>query len=461
VSLVHCINLSAHSSETAFYLLSTRIWELLAGGAVCLFPVQLSARSKVWMECCGFTLILYTFNQMTGVAWPGWHAMVPVAGAALILMAARQQSIFTSNRIAQRLGTASYSIYLWHWPIAYALYKSGLLKAYSFSIAGMVLAIVLGVLSWRYIEKPFQKQKQNVRMSKGYALLIIAAFSLVISIAGYLVYVKEGIPKRSWGEQQRLKNEFLEKYESMYKNLDEYYHFECGFFDEKKYVRRESIAPSCTNNLHKKIIFLWGDSHAQAISTGLRTLVKENFSVAQVATSQCKPGLSGPQAWDVPTVDTNCRYANQFALQEIARLKPSYVIMAQQNNHERSDWNLIADKLHQLGVQHVVLLGPVPQWDLPLPMIMVERHWQNNEFSIEDNAQVEDVFKTDKILNHSYGASKNIIYVSMIHVLCENKKCQVKVPGDGELMMFDYGHLTPKGSIYAVQVALGNVIVDR
>ena len=48
--------------------------------------------------------------------WPGWRAILPVAGAALVLLAARERSLWTASLPAQWLGTRSYSIYLWHWP---------------------------------------------------------------------------------------------------------------------------------------------------------------------------------------------------------------------------------------------------------------------------------------------------------------------------------------------------------
>lgn len=123
--------LSTPSAPTqAFYLLPTRAWEMVAGGLVyCLATrVELSALSRRALETLGLALIVASIALFdSNSPWPGWRALVPVLGAALVLWAARVDSVWTGNWLAQRLGDSSYSIYLWHWP----------------------LVVLLGYLGWR------------------------------------------------------------------------------------------------------------------------------------------------------------------------------------------------------------------------------------------------------------------------------------------------------------------------
>ncbi|MEG7413916.1 acyltransferase [Serratia marcescens] len=133
--------------SAAFFLLPTRAWEMLAGGAV-WWLTRNSHFSKIKaqiMELVGFILIVVAIVFFTPkLAWPGAYAMVPVAGAMLVLAAARQGSIFTSNYIAERVGVSSYSIYLWHWPIVVFLAYNNTAGDWRWMLGGLLLSLVLG-----------------------------------------------------------------------------------------------------------------------------------------------------------------------------------------------------------------------------------------------------------------------------------------------------------------------------
>lgn len=84
------------------------------------------------------------------MAWPGYLALFPVLGAYLIILSNYQNNILINNPIFRYVGQWSYSIYVWHWPIV-------VLGVYlSFSnwwIYGIPLSILLGFLSYQFIEK--------------------------------------------------------------------------------------------------------------------------------------------------------------------------------------------------------------------------------------------------------------------------------------------------------------------
>lgn len=461
LSLAYGIWLTMHSADTAFYLLSTRLWELLAGALVCLFPLRTTERWKKILELAGFALLLYSFNQMSGAQWPGWQALFPVCGTVLILVAAQQSSWLTGNVIMQSIGTISYSLYLWHWPIAHWLDKSGALKNSSFVAIGLLMALLLSICSWRLVEKPFQKRYRTTNILSSardkYALAALLLFSLLVSLWGYGVWQQKGFPDRPFDVEQRLQDDFLGKYEAIRANIGSHYRFECGFYDEEKQRHRDSIDPACTHLTHNNIIFLWGDSHAQALSEGLRTLAGDQFSVAQVATALCNP-LIGKSSGILP-IDNNCDLSNQFALQEITRLKPHTVVLAQEHSHELTDWDAMAKTLKQLGVGQVILVGPVPQWYPSLPTIIMARYRNSDALVIEDKGLVLEMLSTNELLHQRYDGSSLLRHVSLVDALCKNKTCQVKLAEDGELLSFDYGHLTPKASIYVVRLALGQLLV--
>ena len=119
VSLALCIYYSAKDQPTAFYLLPQRAWEMAAGGIVALnFKTRAPKHSGLLLSA-GFLLIgasVLFFNK--NLIWPSYWAVAPVLGTCFVIAANRRAPGPTRIRAVQTLGKWSYSICLWHWPIA-------------------------------------------------------------------------------------------------------------------------------------------------------------------------------------------------------------------------------------------------------------------------------------------------------------------------------------------------------
>ena len=174
-SLVVAIFTTKSSPSTAFYLLHTRAWEMLAGGLVYLLGsrFQLTSRQRIAIEAVGFGLIIETLVLLDiSTPWPGWQALFPVVGTSLVLLAARNQSMWTAHPIAQWLGTRSYSIYLWHWPVAVALTFLEPQSNPSAIALGLALTLVLAWLSYTLTESPARKKLGQYQFRTGVAVLL-------------------------------------------------------------------------------------------------------------------------------------------------------------------------------------------------------------------------------------------------------------------------------------------------
>ncbi|OFA05941.1 O-acetyltransferase OatA [Duganella phyllosphaerae] len=156
-SLALCI---VADNQSAFFSVATRSWQMIAGGLVYL------ARDLSWLRPLrgrvpsygGVALILASpwvvHMLQLEQRWPSYYAMLPVAGACLLLAARFENNVLLNNPVMNRLGAWSYSIYLWHWPIVIALTISGLVDTSPklAKLVGIPLSILLGYLSYRYIE---------------------------------------------------------------------------------------------------------------------------------------------------------------------------------------------------------------------------------------------------------------------------------------------------------------------
>jgi peptidoglycan/LPS O-acetylase OafA/YrhL len=154
VSLALSMVFTALMPAASFYLLPSRAWEMLAGGLVYMLRGQRtpSATQARWLELAGFALMIGAMILTEpGAHWPGWLALVPVTGAALVLRAARTDSVLTGMPVAQWLGNASYSIYLWHWPVVVSLAYFGALRNHWAVAAGLLTSVMLGYASYAWL----------------------------------------------------------------------------------------------------------------------------------------------------------------------------------------------------------------------------------------------------------------------------------------------------------------------
>jgi peptidoglycan/LPS O-acetylase OafA/YrhL len=177
-SLGASVLLTKTNPTFAFYMLPTRAWEMIAGGLIFLFPMQLSKRNSTICEGLGLLAILasvFCFSEQD--LWPGYLALLPVLGTALVIYG-NTQSFFSTNRALQFTGNISYSVYLWHWPLVVLLYTCGLLKSWPHAAGAIVVSFVLGALSYYLVESRVTKVKSARKAIVKFASYALGAVAL-------------------------------------------------------------------------------------------------------------------------------------------------------------------------------------------------------------------------------------------------------------------------------------------
>lgn len=106
------------------------------------------------------TLLLCVFIYHENMNFPGFLCLIPCIATANILIGKNTFLLnFLSNKCFVFIGSLSFSLYLWHWPImAYLRYENGF---YEFSIFQVFLicflTFTLSYLSYTYVEVFFMK----------------------------------------------------------------------------------------------------------------------------------------------------------------------------------------------------------------------------------------------------------------------------------------------------------------
>lgn len=155
---------SSHQPEQAYYLLASRFWEL-AGGAVlyqCHATGRCLPRSKLsaLLALAGGLLLV-----AVGMAWakssefPFPWALMPVVGT-LLMMAGVAHAPFNNSWLHQlfrhpvmlSLGKASYSLYLWHWPVYTLMRWTTGLETAPYMLAALTITFLLAWVSFHRVE---------------------------------------------------------------------------------------------------------------------------------------------------------------------------------------------------------------------------------------------------------------------------------------------------------------------
>ena len=168
VSLAAAEWMAGHSPTTAFYMAPLRGWELLAGAMLVIVPGRLHGRwTTEAMAALGLLLILVPAALYGArMRFPGLSAVPPVLGTMLLIEAGRTArpaaTRLLSSMPAVAIGLISYSLYLWHWPVlVFANIELGRALTDGESIVAIGVALVLAIVSWRFVERPFHQFKRG------------------------------------------------------------------------------------------------------------------------------------------------------------------------------------------------------------------------------------------------------------------------------------------------------------
>lgn len=163
-SFVYSVQQSLDEPQSAFFVSTTRVWELGVGALLALAAPRLRRLlPDVALGLLGWAgigmVVVATFGYDGATTWPGVPALLPVLGAAAAIASGFRPVAWAPGRLLSWaplvwIGGLSYSLYLWHWPILVA--GQSLIEDFRIrdGVALTLLAFVPAWLSHRYVENP-------------------------------------------------------------------------------------------------------------------------------------------------------------------------------------------------------------------------------------------------------------------------------------------------------------------
>src|SRR5512132_795041 len=300
-----------YSPSFAFFLPLTRFWEFLAGTLLAYDSVKFgwtarfeaNARRDNAASAIGMLMILVGIFIISAEGYPGWWALLPVIGTALMIWAGQHAWInrkILANQKLVYIGLISYPLYLWHWPLLVigktivADYSPLNLHLRTTTIVAVALSFVLSWLTYEFVERPIRTRRFSIglRWVGGACAASLAAVGLV----GGITLRTDGFPGRYPTEIQALLAP-------------------AAILDwPPTHEKKNSAGP---------LVIAYGDSNAQHLIPGFTVLQNERtFRVKLMQWVHCPP-LDDVKSSEVE----NCQKQLIAPEEEFTRLKPDIVVI--------------------------------------------------------------------------------------------------------------------------------------
>ena len=445
-----------------FYLPFTRAFELLTGAVLACgwSRVDQTRRASNMRAGIGVLLIAVAAGVLDSHrAFPGWWALLPVVGAALLLSApaAFVNRVVLAAPTPVWIGLISYPLYLWHWPLLvfFAIIKFAPLTLLE---RGLIvgLSFLLAWLTYRFIETPLRfgrhgafssevdtgsRQENASNQESSRKIIGLSAAMVIVGVAGAVIVQGRGFDFRLPVEVRAMAN---------VPTQNARWRFRQCLLDLS---REMSFADDCVDRGRRPLVMVWGDSTAAALIPGLRKAQEtRNFGIAQFTSSSCIPILDA----DIPSTP-NCRAINDKVLALAREIRPDIVVL-------HGAWEVHLDKIAatvaalkaQTGAR-VVVLGSVPWWKRGLPNEVL-RYFMLQRKLIPERSDRAERDGTAAALREKL-APTGAEFISARDALCNAEGCLTRV-GDSaaDISASDQIHLTEKGSAYLIESVIDRVL---
>ncbi len=450
---------------TAFYMPHTRAWELLLGTILSLrlFPRLQSAWQRNITTLAGIGLIAYSILFYTErTLFPGLTALAPCIGSALIIGSGESGSSVVGKILSWRpvvcIGLISYSVYLWHWPLI-VLQQMGTFASKSAIPSSLIaellpkhrldmiveicVSLLLGILSWRFVERPFRMGRLRLKRRPLFALASAVMIAL-IGLSSWMVVAK--------GFEGRFPPEALEV-ASLQHDSEEIARTGCFITSESHFENYNyNVCLREDKSGLKNNYLLLGDSHSAMMWSALSRSLP-NANVMQASTFDCAPLLhSQPH----PDCQKMMAYIFQAYLPSHSLQGLFLIARWREKDFPELTRTVAWAKAHDIPV---TVFGPVPEYDGPLPRLLAYSiAWQKPDFAKEH--RVDSIGALDAKMQAMARDVWQVRYISLYNEICDVDDCVEYADADRRIpMMDDDNHLNEFGANFVVRrlVAAGKL----
>jgi hypothetical protein len=447
-SLLLSIAFTPIRQSAAFYLLPTRMWELLIGALVAVYwrkeYVSKFRKTEIYtLQITGIVVILLSFIFIEdNESFPGFLPLFPSLGTILLICFGDSRSIFRAtlcNKPIVYIGKISYSLYLWHWPIM-VYSKSVSLDPNIFYLSFLIL--VCSVLSYHYIETPLRYKTEKSGRIFFLSSLCVFLACIPVSFHNSSPYLKN------------LGN--IDDKESLTRG----YEFEAtdAIVSGERGVQFQ--VPSSNQT-----ICLVGSSHARVLGSALLDFCKKNnFHMVSMATSNF--GFSDT---DHTSDSQHASYLEANRIDRMLEISPQLIVVAGMWSNEINNPDfkkVFTDRLNKISKSDkIVVIGQVPMVKIPSEYDNLFRKYLV-ALSLR-SAGIPNVVPTIEIKSANEKIASIIDEINLPNLIFYNpypelidKNGYIKLTQHGKFLYSDNHHLNDAGAFYIFENKLDSLLID-
>lgn len=305
------------SGYNYYSLITGRAGELLIGSIIGILSAHkptANSRQKSGIIIKNSLSIIGFLMMVTSIfflsekrLFPSFWAVIPTIGAALIIFFYDKETIIAkllSNKVLVFIGTISYSLYLWHWPIIVLAKQYLSIDKFSTVIEYLtviVLMISMSLLSFYLIERPCRKYKKNFKFS---FIIYYLTPSIIILSAYQLENKTESLSKLRYGDRVE-----ISKLQKQYLN------------PESNFCHNETGTCLFGDKSKKPQILMIGDSNAGHYSPYIDEAGKKYGFAVRIMTADGCWIIPDFKKYDVLTKKKSCVALNEVAINELENYK--------------------------------------------------------------------------------------------------------------------------------------------
>ncbi len=437
-SLILSEQFISSNAPFSFYMLPTRFWELGVGSLISLLfnKFSFNPKNKLINELfplLGLILIIipiFIFDKFT--EFPGFNALIPVSGTALIIIFSSTNNTvgkILSNPYLVRIGLISYSLYLSHYLVITSLRLSlvEISNLYNLILA-ILMSVLLALISYKFVETPIRKSNFNSKKVLLFSLTGVLFFSTI----GLHFHKSNGMQKYKFSKMSSEDQKLILNYDNEKKDRIKFWN--------KKLL--SSSLPFKKDKNSKKVLIL-GDSKSEDfyVSTTIKNIKGYQFRRLTL-NNNCNDQL---------IISKRCKYNSRSVLNS-ELLEQAEIIVLSNTWHLLTNQYVISfiKKLTALNKQIYLVSTSNFNDTSSLSYVLLKQKIDNKQVSNFFYKNIRQDWRRQylSLKNDILKSSLKVKFLEKLDIFCELNKQECSLFDKNGWYIWDTGHLTNYGAIF-------------
>ncbi|MDA7698093.1 acyltransferase [Candidatus Pelagibacter sp.] len=440
-------------ANPAFFLLPTRAWQFGLGGFLVFIKLRSNSLKTSTTNIFIIASVLALFFGLIVNTNTIIQTIMVSLGATFFIYFSFKSKVpllwIFQNIFTVWIGRISYSIYLYHWPIAVILFYYFIdSPPFFMSVIGIFLSLILGYLSYKYIETPFRR-----RFTLTQTILLILICSLISLSAIKLA-------------NQNKSESFIEKW-----SVANGSNYRCPVSSYYLYGASSRACVVEEGLKSKPTIAIFGNSHAQMYTPLIAEAIKnKGYKGILIPMNGCLPTIRINLSNECINIASNTLYNIlddkniKHVFLSMTWYRDNYTNISGELFSTDELFGAIIDIINQLKIsgKSVSVMSPIAIPNFPIASEL-PRKFKFNHLSLMDIK--EKTYIDRKIFNSKFDNINNELkrylgnnYIEVFNDLCDSNYCYF---AKDELMYFaDSDHLSQYSlkSLYKTQAKIERIL---